>query len=85
MRGENYKNTSSMPINRIKRSAWIINTISSDDKTLKDPHKIAFVVSKTRSFEDYKQVYRHDKRSKRAGLQLTPYSENLLSSCFKGW
>ncbi|KQL37154.1 hypothetical protein [Psychrobacillus sp. FJAT-21963] len=83
--GEAYKNTSSKPLEVIQEDARIINVVTSNDITLKEQHEIAFVVSKVRSFEDYKHVSRHDARSKGPKLKLTPYSENLLESCFRGW
>lgn len=83
--GEAYKNTSSKPLEVIQENARIINVITSHDSTLKEPHEIAFVVSKVRSFEDYKHVSRHGERSNNPNLKLTPYSENLLAEMFGGW
>lgn len=83
--GEAYKNTSSKPLEVIQEDARIINVITSDDHSLKEQHGIAFVVSKVRSFEDYKKVSRHETRSKNPKLKLTPYSESLLAEMFGGW
>jgi len=83
--GEGYTNTASKPIEIIKKDARIINVIKSEDKSLKDQHQIALVVSKTRPFEDYKKVSRHEAKSKNPSLKLTPYSEHLLSAMFGGW
>lgn len=82
---EVYKNTSSKSQEVISENARIINVISSDDHSLKDPNEVAFVVSRTRSFEDFKKVVRQHKRSTSPDLTLTPYSESLLESCFRGW
>lgn len=83
--GEGYKNTASKPIEIIQQDARIINVIESEDRSLKEQHQIAFIVSKTRSFEDYKKVVRHEERSKKPNLKLTPYSESLLAEMFGGW
>lgn len=83
--GEVYKNTASKPQEVVSENARIINVISSSDESLKDPNEIAFVVSRTREFEDYKKVVRQYKRSTNPDLTLTPYSESLLASCFRGW
>lgn len=83
--GEVYKNTASKPQEEVLENARIINVISSNDHSLKDPNEVAFVVSKNRSFEEYKQVVRQHKRATYPDLTLTPYSEHLLASCFRGW
>ncbi|MEK3973692.1 hypothetical protein [Psychrobacillus sp. FSL K6-1267] len=82
---EVYKNTASKPMDIVSENARIINVISSSDQSLKDPNEIAFVVSRTREFEDYKKVFRQYKRSTNPDLTLTSYSESLLESCFRGW
>lgn len=82
---EGYGNTASKPIEVIKQDARIIDVIESSDKSLKKPHQIALVVSKTRGFEDYKKVVRHTARTNQPGFRLTPYSESLLSEMFGGW
>lgn len=82
---EGYGNTASRPIEEIKQDARIIDVIESRDKSLKAPHQIAFVVSKTRDFEDYKKVVRHTARTNRPEFKLAPYSESLLSEMFGGW
>ena len=82
---EGYGNTASKPIEVIKQEARIVNVIESCDKSLKKPHQIALVVSKTRGFEDYKKVVRHTAFTNQQDFKLTPYSENLLSAMFKGW
>lgn len=82
---EDYKNTKSKSFEEVKQDARIINVIKSNDATLKDQHEIAFVVSKTRKFEDYKKVSRHEAKSKNPKLRLTPYSEHLLAEMFGGW
>jgi len=69
----------------IKQDAYIIDVIESSDKSLKDPQKIALVVSKMRTFEDYKKVVRHTARTNQPGFRLTPYSESLLTEMFGGW
>ena len=83
--GEVFKNTASKTLEEIKMNARIINIMTFDDGTLKDPQEIVFVVSKSRGFEDYKAVSRHEERSKLPKLRLNPYSENLFEACFKGW
>jgi hypothetical protein len=80
-----FKKDNSKPVEEILENARIINVITSHDKTLKKPHEIAFVVSKFRGFEDYKDVVRHEARSNNSNLKLGPYSEHLLSAMFKGW
>lgn len=82
---EGYGEYSSKPIEEIKKDARIIDVIESCDKSLKEPHQIAFVVSKTRPFEDYKKVVRHTARTNQPDFKLTSYSENLLSEMFGGW
>lgn len=82
---EDYVNTASKPIEVIHKDFRIVNVIESCDKSLKDPHQIALVVSKTRGFEDYKKVLRHTKRTTKPNFKLTSYSEDLLSAMFKGW
>lgn len=82
---EDYVNTASKPIEVIHKDFRIVNVIESCDNSLKKPHQIAFLVSKTRGFEDYKKVLRHTKRTNKPNFKLTPYSEDLLSAMFKGW
>ena len=82
---EGYTNTKSKSLEELKRDARLINVITSQDATLKDQYQIAFVVSKTRGFEDYKKVRRHETVSKNPRLKLTAYSEDLLSTMFGGW
>lgn len=82
---EDYINTASKPIGVIHKDFRIVNVIESCDNTLKQPHQIVFVVSKTRGFEDYKKVLRHTALTNKPNLRLTPYSEHLLSAMFKGW
>ncbi|PZX07927.1 hypothetical protein C7437_1011049 [Psychrobacillus insolitus] len=80
-----FKKDNSKPVEEILENARIINVITSHDATLKNPHEIAFVVSKFRSYEDYKQVVRHEACSKNPQLKHGAYSEHLLSAMFKGW
>ncbi|UAW07751.1 hypothetical protein PVJ1_00017 [Psychrobacillus phage PVJ1] len=82
---EEHKNTASKPLEVLKKNARIISVLKSEDASLKDQHEIAFVVSKTRKFEDYKKVSRHEALSKNPTLKLTPYSEDLLAAMFGGW
>lgn len=82
---EDYINTASKPIEVIHKDFRIVNVIESCDNTLKQPHQIVFVVSKSRGFEDYKKVLRHTARTNKPNFKLTSYSEDLLSAMFKGW
>ena len=82
---EEHKNTASKPVEIVQQDARIINVITSDDTTLKDQHEIAFVVSKFRGFDDFKEVRRHETVSKNPKLKLTLYSESLLAEMFGGW
>ncbi|GGA31948.1 hypothetical protein [Psychrobacillus lasiicapitis] len=82
---EGYTNTKSKSQKEVKQDARIINVIESCDVTLKDPHEIAFVVSKRRGFEEYKQVVRQTNNFNRKNYSLTPYSESLITSMFGGW
>lgn len=82
---QDYINTASKPIEVIHKDFRIVNVIESCDNSLKQPHQIVFVVSKSRGFVDYKKVLRHNARTNKPNFKLTPYSESLLSEMFGGW
>ena len=53
---DTYKNTASRPASQVAEDNYMINVITDHDKSLKEPHEIAFVVSKKRKHSDYVQV-----------------------------
>ena len=46
-------------------------------------HEVGLVVSRTRPFEDVRQIVEHEEDCKKA--RLSRYGQSLFDSCFKNW
>lgn len=59
---DTYKNTASRPASQVAEDNYMISVITDHDKSLKEPHEIAFVVSKKRKHSDYVKVLEQSAR-----------------------
>lgn len=75
-----YKNNASKSREKIQETSYLVSTLELKDGSLAEPQEIAFVVSKSRGYEEYLQVKNHPSHA-----NFSRYGSSLLDSMFGGW